>query len=166
MADQDHGLDSVAFRAALARFPSGVTIVTTRSKAGTLHGFTASSFAALSLDPPLVLVCLDRGADCFPVFMAAEQFVVNIVTPTHAELATKFATKGANKFAQGSFEFDEQGHPLLPDAAAVVRCELEQAVPGGDHVILVGRAYDARTGSGEPVMWYRGEFLRLGESAA
>jgi flavin reductase ActVB len=166
MADQVHGLDPSTFRSALARFPSGVTIVTTRSEAGTLHGFTASSFAALSLDPPLVLVCLDRGADCFPVFMAAERFVVNIVTPAHAELAIKFATKGENKFAYGSFEFDEEGHPLLPDAAAVIRCELEQAVPGGDHVILIGRVHDARTGNGKPVMWYRGDFLHLGESAA
>lgn len=60
-------LDQVAFRSALARFPSGVTIVTTRSEDGTPHGFTASSFASLSLDPPLVLVCLDRGATCYPV---------------------------------------------------------------------------------------------------
>ncbi|NIY64005.1 hypothetical protein SMALB_1953 [Streptomyces malaysiensis] len=150
----------------MARFPSGVTIVTTRSASGTLHGFTASSFAALSLDPPLVLVCLDRGADCAPVFVAAERFIVNIVTPAHAELAIKFATKGENKFAYGTFAFDETGYPLLPDAAAVIRCELEQAVPGGDHVILIGRVHDARTGSGEPVTWYRGDFLHLGESAA
>jgi flavin reductase ActVB len=151
MADRTHKLDPTAFRSALARFPSGVTIVTTRSEAGTPHGFTASSFAALSLDPPLVLVCLDRDATCFPVFMAAERFVVNIVTPAHAELAVKFATKGENKFAHGSFEFDEDGHPLLPDAAAVIRCELEQAVPGGDHVILIGRVHEAGAGSGEPV---------------
>ncbi|MCQ8835297.1 flavin reductase family protein [Streptomyces malaysiensis] len=166
MVDQFQGLDPAAFRSALAQFPSGVTIVTTRSDEGTLHGFTASSFASLSLDPPLVLVCLDRRADCFPVFMAAKHFVVNIVTDAHAELAIKFATKGENKFAYGSFEFDEAGHPLLSDAAAVIRCELEQAVPGGDHVILIGRVHDARTGSSKPVTWYRGGFLPLGESAA
>ncbi|MDN3058789.1 MULTISPECIES: flavin reductase family protein [Streptomyces] len=166
MVDQCQGLDPAAFRSALARFPSGVTIVTTRSASGTLHGFTASSFASLSLDPPLVLVCLDRGADCSPVFMAAERFIVNIVTPAHAELAIKFATKGENKFAYGAFAFDESGHPLLPDAAAVIHCELEHVVPGGDHVILIGRVHDARTGSGKPVTWYRGDFLHLGESAA
>ncbi|TKG69680.1 flavin reductase family protein [Prauserella endophytica] len=166
MADPVPGLDPAAFRAALARFPSGVTIVTTRSEAGTPHGFTASSFAALSLDPPLVLVCLDRGADCFPVFTAAQRFVVNIVTPAHAALAVRFATKGEDKFADAGFEFDDQGIALLPDAAAVIRCELERAVPGGDHVILIGRVHDARTGDGEPVMWYRGDFLRIGESAA
>ncbi|MFD8386821.1 flavin reductase family protein [Streptomyces sp. NPDC059679] len=166
MADQFQGLDPAAFRSALARFPSGVTIVTTRSASGTLHGFTASSFAALSLDPPLVLVCLDRGADCSPVFTAAERFIVNIVTPAHAELAIKFATKGENKFANGAFEFDESGHPLLPDAAAVIHCELEHVAPGGDHVILIGRVHDARTGNGKPVTWYRDDFLHLGESAA
>ncbi|QEU96903.1 flavin reductase family protein [Streptomyces kanamyceticus] len=166
MADRVEGVDPADFRSALARFPSGVTIVTTRSEAGTLHGFTASSFAALSLDPPLVLVCLDRGADCYPVFMAAERFVVNIVTPAHAELAMKFATKGENKFAHGRFAFDDERHPLLPDAAAVLHCELRQAVPGGDHVILIGRVHEARTGGGEPVTWYRGDFLHLGERAA
>ncbi|WP_158712275.1 flavin reductase family protein [Streptomyces sp. NRRL F-5135] len=65
------------------------------------------------------------------------------MTGTHAELAIKFATKGENKFDYGNFEFDEAGHPLLSDAAAVIRCELEQAVPGGDHVILIGRVHDA-----------------------
>ncbi|MFD8518368.1 flavin reductase family protein, partial [Streptomyces antimycoticus] len=166
MVDQFQGLDPVAFRSALAQFPSGVTIMTTRSEAGTLHGFTASSFAALSLDPPLILACLDRGADCFPVFMAAKHFVVNIVTDAHADLALKFATKGENKFADGNFELDEAGNPLLPDAAAVISCELEQAVPGGDHVILIGRVRDARTGAGKPVTWHRGGFLPLGERAA
>ncbi|WP_275291552.1 flavin reductase family protein [Amycolatopsis sp. La24] len=166
MADVSHDLDPAVFRSALSRFPSGVTIVTTRGEDGTLHGFTASSFASLSLDPPLVLVCLDRGATCFPVFMAAERFVVNVVTPAHAELATRFATKGENKFAYGSFEFDDQGHPLLPDAAAILHCELEQAVPGGDHVILIGGVREARVGGGRPVTWYRGDFLHLGERAA
>ncbi|WJE00798.1 flavin reductase family protein [Streptomyces antimycoticus] len=166
MTEQLQGVDAAAFRSALSRFPSGVTIVTTRSAGGTLHGFTASSFAALSLDPPLVLVCLDQGADCFAAFIAAEQFVVNIVTPAHAKLAKKFATKGADKFAHGTFESDEGGYPVLPDAAAVIRCELEHAVPGGDHVILIGRVHDAQIGSGEPVTWYEGDFLRLGESAA
>ncbi|NGO67301.1 flavin reductase family protein [Streptomyces boncukensis] len=166
MAERLDDLDLTAFRSALGRFPSGVTIVTTRSEAGTLHGFTASSFAALSLDPPLVLVCLDRGATCFPDFMAAKRFVVNIVTPAHAELAMRFAAKGENKFAYGGFAFDEHGHPLLPDAAAVIGCELEEAVPGGDHVILIGRVRETRTGGDEPVAWYRGGFLRLGERAA
>ncbi|MCE0767005.1 flavin reductase family protein [Pseudonocardia kujensis] len=166
MADQRHAVDPTIFRSALARFPSGVTIVTTRSAAGTCHGFTASSFAALSLDPPLVLVCLDRRADCFPVFMAAEQFVVNIATPAHAELAVRFATKGADKFAYETFESDEHGHPVLPEAAAVIHCSWEQAVPGGDHVILIGRVHDARTGSGKPVAWYQGGFLHLGDGAA
>ncbi|WP_329390621.1 flavin reductase family protein [Streptomyces sp. NBC_01716] len=166
MANQVQGLDAAAFRSALAQFPSGVTIVTTRGAGGAPHGFTASSFAALSLDPPLILVCLDQGADCFPAFMAAEQFVVNIVTPEHAKLAMRFATKGENKFAHGSFESDENGHPILSDAAAVIRCELEEAVPGGDHVILIGRVHDARMGGGKPVTWYRGDFLHLGESVA
>ncbi|MFJ2768719.1 flavin reductase family protein [Streptomyces sp. NPDC087300] len=166
MTDQDEGVNPADFRSALARYPSGVTIVTTRSETGTPYGFTASSFAALSLDPPLVLVCLDRGADCCPVFMAAERFAVNIVTPEHADLAVRFATKGADKFAHGGFEYDEERHPALPDAAAVLHCALRQVVSGGDHVILIGRVREARTGGGEPVTWYRGGFQRLGERAA
>ncbi|GAA2612275.1 flavin reductase family protein [Streptomyces axinellae] len=166
MANQVQGLDAAAFRSALAQFPSGVTIVTTGGAGGTPYGFTATSFAALSLDPPLILICLDQGADCFPVFVAAEQFVVNIVTAEHAKLAMKFATKGENKFAHGSFESDENGHPVLPDAAAVIRCDLEDVVPGGDHVILIGRVRGTRIGGGKPVTWYRGDFLHLGESVA
>ncbi len=166
MAEHIEAFDAKAFRSALSSFPSGVTIVTTRSAEGTLYGFTASSFTSLSLDPPLVLVCLDRRADCFPVFTAAERFIVNIATPAHAELAVRFATKGEDKFAAGGFRFDEDDHPVLSDAAAVIRCALDEVVPGGDHVILIGRVHDAQIGGGKPVTWYRGGFVHLGESAA
>lgn len=165
MPEQIERVDAAAFRTALSRFPSGVTIVTMRDADGTPWGFTASAFASLSLDPPLILVCLDRAADCHPAFVAAERFAVNVLAPAHAEIALRFATKGEDKYAPGGFEQDEHGCPVLPDAAAVIACELERAVPGGDHTILIGRVRDARAGNAEPVVWYRGDFAALERTA-
>lgn len=111
------------FRDAMARFASGVTIVTTTDDTGQLWGFTASSFCSLSLQPPLVLVCLDRSADCYPVFRARPRFLVNILSTHHRGLALRFATKGGDKPLRLSF----------------VRCrrpsEPSQSLPGshGEH---------------------------------
>jgi flavin reductase ActVB len=151
-----------AFRAALARFPSGVTIVTTRDEPGEPWGFTASAFSSLSLDPPLVLVCLDRGANCHPAFSVAQRYAVNILTPAHEALARRFATKDGDKYSDGSFALEPGEPPVLRDAAAVLWCDAEDLVPAGDHTILIGRVTDARVGDGDSVVYYRGAFLAPG----
>jgi flavin reductase ActVB len=148
-----------AFRAALARFPSGVTIVTTRDAAGEPWGFTASAFSSLSLEPPLVLVCLDRSANCHPTFSGAQRYAINILTPAHQELARRFASKAADKYAGDSFAMEDGRPPVLRDAAAVLWCDAENLVPAGDHTILIGRVTDAQVGDGDSVVYYRGAFL-------
>lgn len=128
------------FRDALSLWPSGVTIATTVDDRGQRWGFTASAFSSLSLDPPLVLVCLDAGADSHQTFSTADRFAVNVLRPHHQALALRFATKGDDKFAGGDFVAGEHGCPVLPDAVAVFECERYAALPGGDHTILVGSA--------------------------
>lgn len=87
------------FRAAMARFPSGVVVVTTRCQDGTPRGFTASSFCSVSLEPPMVLVCLANSADSAWSFARCDRFAVSVLTPVHQPLALRFATKGSDKFA-------------------------------------------------------------------
>lgn len=157
----EHGVlvDEELFREAMRRFPSGVTIVTTVDAAGRRWGFTASAFAALSVNPPLVLVCLDRSADCHPTFGLTGRFAVNILGLHHTSLAVRFATKGEDKFAAENFVDGVLGAPRLPDAVATVECEVEARYPGGDHTILVGSVQHAHLGSETPVVYARRRFF-------
>ena len=96
-------VDQAAFREAMARFPAGVTIVTTADRAGRPRGFTASSFCSVSLDPPLVLVCLARSAESYPVFDTCDRFAVSMLGEDDADLAHRFATRRPDKFAVDRF---------------------------------------------------------------
>lgn len=156
-------VDTGDFRAALARFPAGVTVVTTVDPAGTRWGFTASAFCSVSADPAMVLVCLANDADCYPAFAAAERFVVNVLAHQHEGVAHRFATKGADKFAPGGFSTSSLGLPVLDEAVAVVQCRVATRVAGGDHTILVGAALDAYAGTGEPAVYVDRSFRRLGD---
>jgi flavin reductase ActVB len=122
----------------MASFPSGVTIVTTADASGRWWGFTATSFCSVSMDPPLVLVCLARNAECYPAFAAADSWAIHVIHHEHTELATRFATRGADKFAGASFFGAESGVPVLDGAAVTLHCSLHARHPGGDHDILVG----------------------------
>ncbi|ABD13481.1 hypothetical protein CcI156_21755 [Frankia sp. CcI156] len=106
------GPDPDQLREALAHFPSGVVIVTTRSETRTPHGFTASSFCAVSLEPPLVSVCLARAARCHPAFGGGDRFTVNMLRPGHVELARRFARSTGDKFEDGSFRCTQQAGEL------------------------------------------------------
>lgn len=149
------------FRDAMASFPSGVTIVTTTDAGGRWWGFTATSFCSLSMDPPLVLVCLSTTAECAPVFDRATRWNVHVVHPEHAELAIRFATRGADKFADAGFTSDEHGLPVLDRAPVILDCTAHDRHPGGDHRILVGRVRNVRIGAQTPAVYFRRAFHPL-----
>ncbi|GBD22916.1 p-hydroxyphenylacetate 3-hydroxylase, reductase component [bacterium HR29] len=156
-------VDAAAFREAMARFASGVTVVTARSaRDGRLAGFTASAFSSLSLDPPLVLVCLDRRADSYRVFSEAEAMAVSVLAHGQHDLALHFASKGIDKFSGRALERGEAtGLPLIPGALAHIECAMHDRLEGGDHVILVGRVLRAAVGEGEPLVHYNRAFGRF-----
>jgi flavin reductase ActVB len=154
------------FTEAMSRFPTGVTIVTTTDRDGRPRGFTASAFAALSAEPPLVLVCLDNSARCRDTFMTATLFAISILRPAHREVALRFASKQDDKFSGGEFSVDDRGLARLADALASLTCEFHERVAGGDHTILVGRVVDATFGHGEPAVYFNRGFWRLSGSEA
>ncbi|QLE72939.1 flavin reductase family protein [Streptomyces rectiverticillatus] len=146
------------FRTSLARWASGVTVVTTVDAQGRSHGFTASSFTSVSLEPPLVLVCLDLRANCFDAFTGAEGFVVHVLGRDQQDLAALFARKGAEKFPRPGTVRSRRGLPLLPGALARLECRTERQVPAGDHLVLFGEVEHAEAGEGEPLLYYRKGF--------
>jgi flavin reductase ActVB len=157
-------LDPTAFRDAMKRFASGVTIVTTIDTDGSWKGFTASAFCSLSLDPPLVLVCQARTSSSYDAFTRCDRFLVNILGEEHRDAALRFARSGGDKFAGGDFEPGRvTGLPLLPDALAVVACRVHARYDGGDHDIYVGRVYSCRVRDGAPMLHFDSRFWGLTE---
>lgn len=149
------------FRDAMASFPSGVTIVTTADRDGRWWGFTATSFCSLSVEPPLVLVCLAKRAECHPVFLTAERFVIHVIPPDHAALAIRFATRGADKFADAGFAPNHRGLPVLDSSCVVLECDAHHHYNGGDHTILVGRVEETHLADDHPAVYFRRDFHQL-----
>lgn len=156
-----------AFRAALAQFPSGVTITTTLDDSGQPWGFTASAFCSLSLDPPLLLVCLQTNADCYDAFRSAEKFAASILSARQSEIALRFATKGLNKFDGLATEpGPATGAPLITGACSSLECVAYDRYDGGDHDILIGRVVRAAHRNEEPLLYYDRRFGRFTDQGA
>ncbi|MGV9878637.1 flavin reductase family protein [Streptomyces sp. NPDC003006] len=153
-------LDRTAFTHAMARVPAPVTVTTTVDGAGRPWGFTASSFSSLSLEPPLVLVCVGRTASVYGAFAEARHFLVNVLATDQAEVAARFAARGTDRFAAGDMEPCERGLPGLPDAAVRVACRLHELVDGGDHGILIGRVETTYVGQRPPLLYCDRSFCR------
>jgi flavin reductase ActVB len=151
-------VDSADFRAAMSQFASGVTIVTTEDGSGKPFGFTASAFSSLSLNPPLILVCLDRKADCFDAFAAASRMAVSILAAGQDAIGMRFATRGADKFSGDTEPGRLTGLPLVTGALAHVECAIDAKLDGGDHVILVGKVAAASVRDVQPLLHYNRKF--------
>lgn len=149
------------FREAMASFPSGVTIVTTVDDLGVEHGFTATSFCSLSADPPLVLVCLAKIAQCHSVFETHDRWAIHVIHADHKGLAVRFATRGADKFGGDEFTVDDRGVPVLNDAPMRLDCSAHARYDGGDHTILVAYVNDVVIRDHVPVLYFRRAFHRI-----
>lgn len=150
---RDPGPGNKEFRDAMSRLPTAVSIVTTCDADGGDHGFTAGSVVSVSLEPPLVLVCLARTADCHAAFAASPWFAVSVAGPEHAGLASRFATKGADKFAEGRFRRGDSGALLLEGARLALECRVLDRHPGGDHDILVGQVVRTHTDEADALVF-------------
>ncbi|PTM96132.1 flavin reductase [Mycoplana dimorpha] len=154
----DH-LDPSHLRRIFGSFLTGVTIVTTIDGEGQPRGFTANSFTSVSLDPPLVLVCIDRKAASLRAFASCERFAINVLAESQRDLSSRFASKTGDKFAGVSFEKIGAGPPLLAGSLAWIDCENHQIVEVGDHVLLVGKVVSLHEGAGEPLGFFKGGYV-------
>jgi len=154
------------FRRVLGHFASGVTVVTTWDASGQPAGLTASSFTSVSLDPPLVLVCVAHTSQSYQALHAHGRFAVNVLQLDHEQVARRFASSAgaSEKFAGIVYRQGALGLPVLEDALAGLECTTVHTYPAGDHTIFVGQveAAECRGDSGfEPLLYYRGRFHRL-----
>jgi len=159
-------IDQRQFREALGGFCTGVTVVTTRAADGELLGITASSFNAVSLDPPLVLFSLGRKAFSLAQYEAAGNFAVNVLASHQGDLCARFAKPLADKWAGVDFETWETGAPILPGCVTNFDCRTYAVYDGGDHVIFIGEVVCMETHADlEPMIYYRGAFHQLASEA-
>ncbi len=154
-------INTKAFRQALGKFATGVTVITTREADGTPRGFTANSFSSVSLDPPLILVCIARSAASCDVFCDAKHFAVNILGDDQKEIANLFATQRPDKFSAAGWRGSNSGAPLLENSLAWFNCSQTNVVEAGDHVILVGRVTQFDSRDGQPLGYFSGNYFNL-----
>lgn len=156
------GSDARTFRDALGCFATGVTIITAMDPQGNPIGLTANSFTSVSLDPPLLLVCVANNAGSAPVLRAAERFAVNVLQIGQQPTSNRFAGKGEDRFANTPWEVGEFGTPVLTGSLSSFECARDALHDGGDHFILVGRVLKAMfEPRRDPLLYFRGKYRRL-----
>lgn len=159
-------MDGHTLRQIMGCFATGVAVVTTSSPEGP-YGLTVNSLASLSLDPPLILFCIDQTAGGYELFQPGEYFCINILALDQVEVSKLFAKKGAgDRFLFVPWEEGEHGVPILRGNTAYLVCRVETRYPGGDHSIVVGRVLNGeKDDARDPLIFYKGQYKRL-EAAA
>jgi flavin reductase (DIM6/NTAB) family NADH-FMN oxidoreductase RutF len=156
------GSDARTLRDAMGCFATGITIITSRDADGTPIGLTANSFTSLSLDPPLLLVCVANTAGSAPVLREAEHFAVNLLQVSQQAASNRFAGKGEDRFAATAWSPGETGMPLIDGALGAFECKRHAIHDGGDHFILVGEVLRAQfEPRRDPLLYFRGKYRRL-----
>jgi len=153
-------VDVNLFRDAISRFATGVTVITTAA-GGQDHGTTASAVSSLSLEPPMLLVCLNRSSATQVAIRESGFFAVNVLGDEQGDLAFKFARKGHEKFAGVDMIRQTSGAPLLTRALAYFECRVTELAAGGTHTIFIAEVQHAAAREGTPLTYYRGKFGRF-----
>lgn len=153
--------DSTLFRQAIGHFATGVTVVTT-SHEGREHGMTASAVTSLSLEPPMLIVCLNRQAPTHDVITAREWFVVNVLAKGQEAVARQFARPAEDKFAGVARQPTAQGLPMLEGCVATFECRVTARTSGGTHTVFIAEVTSAAAhAERNPLLYYTGRFGRL-----
>ena len=154
-------LVTTAFRASLSRFASGVTVLTARSADGRDLGMTATAFSSLSLDPPMVLLCIDRAASIAPALEGVTHLAVHVLGADQEGVSRQFALREGDRFAGLAITRGAEGVPLVPGALVRLECRIAERHAGGDHVIVVAHVLEAEVAEGDPLIYFRGRYARL-----
>lgn len=157
------GISNTEFRETLSRFASGVTVVTTKDERGHNHGLTVSAFCSVSMDPPLVLVCIQKSTGSHHAFEESGVFVVNLLAEDQQQLSNHFASRSDDKFAGVDYEEGIESVPVLKNCLASLECRLKNTFDGGDHSIFVGEVEKSTVAESLPLTYYRGKYRRISD---
>ncbi len=155
------GIGPAAFRELLGRFATGVTVITTVTGDGSPVGMTANSVSSVSLDPPLVLICVDHENAMHRDLARAAGFVINILASDQEEVSRRFADNCDDRFSGIGYRPGSQGAPILDGVLAYIECHRHSSIEAGDHTIFVGRVTGGAVESGHPLVFYRGGYGEL-----
>jgi flavin reductase (DIM6/NTAB) family NADH-FMN oxidoreductase RutF len=148
------------FRKIMGHFATGVTVVTACSRKGEAVGLTVNAFTSVSLDPLLVLVCLHREASTYDPLLESGYFVINVLDRSQEHLGVRFAeAEDEDRFLGLDTITGPRGSPILLGSMAWLECRVKDVIPGGDHSIVLGEVVEGEALGGEPLMFFRGDFL-------
>lgn len=154
--------DSLAQRRILGHFATGVTVVTAHLD-GEIYGMTANAVTSLSLNPPLILVAVDKTAAMHASLTTCRHFAVNILSDAQEQLSRRFAMRGPKEVNDLTWITGASGAPILTDALAWVDCRLAEILPGGDHDIFIGEILAGDCREGSPLLYFHGKYRRLAD---
>ncbi|MBI4889658.1 MAG: flavin reductase family protein [Acidobacteria bacterium] len=154
-------LDGKAFRKACGTFATGIAVAAVIGRDGKPHGLTINSFTSVSLDPPLVLLCIGHKAASHGPFSSATTFSINILSDAQSDLSTRFASSHPNRFEGVDWFEGELGSPVLGGSLAVMKCEMRERVEAGDHTIFIGLVRRAEVNDGAPLVYFSGSYREL-----
>ena len=163
MEENSVSFDKRAFRQALGSFPTGVAVITTVADAQP-KGITVNSFTSVSLDPPMVLWCLDKKSDRYDTFIRSSCFTISVLGTAHEAVSSRLARQGTHSLEGIDLIQTELGPPALADALAFFECSNEAVYEGGDHGILLGHVLRfAQREAGAPLVFFRGKYGALAD---
>jgi len=161
-------ITSAEFRQAVSQFATGVTVVTVERVPGQVHGMTASSFTSVSLDPLLILVCIDQSARMLPLIQEKKRFGVSVLRENQQAISEFFAQPEQRERSEESlgirFGWAKDGIPVLEDTLARLACSIVSSHVSGDHTIFVGKVESVEVSEGEPLLHFRGKYRHIGGS--
>jgi (E)-2-((N-methylformamido)methylene)succinate hydrolase len=155
------GLDSSVFRTACGKFSTGVTVVTVIGEDGHPYGMTANSFTSVSLDPPLVLICVDRKAAILSRLETAKFIGINVLAEDQKALSAQFARRGVNRFESAGWFPGQTGVPLLEGVLAYFECTISGIMEGGDHRIFLAEVQHLKCFEGRPLLYFASGYHSL-----
>lgn len=158
-------IDKNELRRVMGHFATGVTVITTVSGAGEMHGLTANAFTSVSLVPPLLLICVDKKADSYQSFEQSKVFTINILADDQEAISRRFAVSGGGdqKFEGIAYRLGANRAPILAGTLGHIECKLAGAFDGGDHTIYLGEILEAETREGKPLLFFRGGYRAIGD---
>ncbi|HEV1994482.1 MAG TPA: flavin reductase family protein [Candidatus Acidoferrum sp.] len=158
-------LTALEFRKALGHFTTGVTVVTVEREPGMIHGMTANSFTSVSLDPMLILVCVDQRAKLLPLLEKKKRFGVSVLKAGQEAISEYFAKGEQSAEAEERlairYRWTPSGVPVIEQTILQLSCNVVASHVAGDHTIFVGEVEDAEVHEGEPLLYFRGEYRRI-----